>query len=164
MLWLTYPCHVWPWISSKSLIVGRENNQSCIQNCLGIFRGHEMVSFCCILLVSAILVAMKYFNRQISSDIIIYTNSNSRLSKFRISFHKYYISNLFCRNMIFQKEILSKIYCSPFLCLIVFTSDHQTFCSLFKVRRHVIGIECINHDVVVDSAPSYLWGYPTTSI
>ena len=26
-------------------------------------------------------------------------------------------------------------------------SDHQTFCSLFKVRRHVIG--CINHDIVV---------------
>ena len=32
-------------------------------------------------------------------------------------------------------------------CLIVFMSDHQTFCSLFNVRRHVIG--CINHEIVV---------------
>ena len=44
----------------------------------------------------------------------------------------------------------------------VFASDHQTFCSPFKVRRHVIG--CINPDIVVTSAPSYLGGYPTTSI
>ena len=34
-----------------------------------------------------------------------------------------------------------------FLCLIVFTFDHQTFCSLFKDRRHAIG--CLNHDIVV---------------
>ena len=31
--------------------------------------------------------------------------------------------------------------------LIVFTSDHKTFCSLFKVRQHIIG--CINHDIVI---------------
>ena len=31
--------------------------------------------------------------------------------------------------------------------LIVFTSDHQTFCNLFKARWHVI--ECTNHDIVV---------------
>ena len=31
-------------------------------------------------------------------------------------------------------------------CWIIFTSYHQTFCSLFKVRRHVIG--CINYDIV----------------
>ena len=32
-------------------------------------------------------------------------------------------------------------------CLIVFMSDHQTFCNLFNNRRHDIG--CINHDIVV---------------
>ena len=32
-------------------------------------------------------------------------------------------------------------------CLIVFMSDHQTFCNLFKVRQHVIG--CIKHDIIV---------------
>ena len=30
---------------------------------------------------------------------------------------------------------------------VCFTPDHQTFCSLFKVRQHVIG--CINYDIVV---------------
>ena len=34
-----------------------------------------------------------------------------------------------------------------FVCLIVFTSDYHTFCSRFKVKRHVIG--CTNHDIVV---------------
>ena len=32
-------------------------------------------------------------------------------------------------------------------CLIVFMFDHHTFCSLSRVRRHIIG--CINHDIVV---------------
>ena len=36
-------------------------------------------------------------------------------------------------------------YSIPFF--IVFTSDHHTFFSLLKVRRHVIG--CINHNIVV---------------
>ena len=45
-----------------------------------------------------------------------------------------------------------------FICLIAsFTSDNQTFTSLFKVRRHVIG--CINHVIVIGCC---LWGYPTT--
>ena len=33
-------------------------------------------------------------------------------------------------------------------CLILFLpSDHQTFCSLFKIRRH--DIVCINHEIVI---------------
>ena len=36
---------------------------------------------------------------------------------------------------------------TSFFCLIVFTSDHQTFCIQFKVRQHFIG--CINHYIVV---------------
>ena len=55
--------------------------------------------------------------------------------------------------MLFQRNsgpeaIFAKLYqqilaWQNFVCLIVLTSDHQTFCSPFKVRMHYIG--CINH-------------------
>ena len=38
----------------------------------------------------------------------------------------------------------------------------MTFYNLFKVKQYFI--ECISHDIIVASTPSYLWGYPTTSI
>ena len=41
-------------------------------------------------------------------------------------------------------------------CLIVFTSDYQTFCNLFKVRGHFIG--CINHDIVIGLCSELLVG------
>ena len=45
----------------------------------------------------------------------------------------------------------------------IFTSDHHTFCIIFKVRRHFIG--CIKHDMVIDLCsellillhPSRIW-------
>ena len=66
-----------------------------------------------------------------------------------------------------------------FVYLIVFKFDHRTSCSLFNVRRHVIGF--INHDIAVVGlwfmllmrlsyyihlgyGKKLLWGYPTTSI
>ena len=48
----------------------------------------------------------------------------------------------------YRSQLLSpKRVCWIFFCWIAFTSDHQTFYSLFKVRRHVIG--CINNDIVI---------------
>ena len=49
-----------------------------------------------------------------------------------------------------SNSILSNLRCDgvkSLFRLIVFTFDHQTFCSLFKVRRHAFG--CINNDVVI---------------
>ena len=43
------------------------------------------------------------------------------------------------------KKMLNSLFC--LFVLIVFTSNHQTFCSLFKVKRLVIGI--INSDIVI---------------
>ena len=44
----------------------------------------------------------------------------------------------------FSKIFITYIF-SYLSFLNTFTSDHQTFCSFFKVRRHVIG--CINHGI-----------------
>ena len=49
----------------------------------------------------------------------------------------------------FFLRILQTLYPSPKMsCLnACFTSDHHTFCSLYKVRRNVI--RCFNHDIAV---------------
>ena len=49
------------------------------------------------------------------------------------------------QNLNVVKKLKKVSYC--YVLIVCFAPDLETFCSLFKIRRHVIG--CINHGVVV---------------